>query len=79
MDLLLSDLSETRARMTDLLQKKTKKTIGFVVNRAGVHRCQQVKDSETPKSDGRADGQTEEIEIRSWEQEGLLRFPGFLI
>jgi hypothetical protein len=77
MDLLLSDLSETRARMTDLLQKK--KTIGFVVNRAGVHRCQQVKDSETPKSDGRTDGQTEEIEIRSWEQEGLLRFPGFLI
>jgi len=78
MDLLLSDLSETRARMTDLWQKK-KKTIGSVVNRAGVPRCQQVKDSETPKSDGRTDQRTEEIRIRSWEQEGLLRLPGFLI
>jgi hypothetical protein len=27
----------------------------------------------------RTDGQTEEIGIRSWEQEGLLRLPGFFI
>ncbi len=53
MDLLLSDLQKTLVRMTDLLQRK--KTIGFVVNRAGVHKCQQVKDSEIPKSDRRTD------------------------